>query len=109
MTCKDCLHFNACVHNAVIDDDYSDACGAFKDKSRFIELPCKVGDVVYKIIRRYNSKRIAIIQGTVKRFTISRNGIDIFIQEWVSKGNLGKDVFFTREEAEKALAKRGAK
>lgn len=44
MTCKDCLH-NEMRYGTHTDD--SPACCDFKDKSRFIELPCKVGDTAY--------------------------------------------------------------
>ena len=54
MTCKDCLHYEVCK------DDLSDSelnremtedchCCYFKDKSKFIELPCKVGDTVFVV------------------------------------------------------------
>ena len=41
-TCKDCLHGDVCftVLNSML-------CQHFKDRSRFVELPCKVGDRVY--------------------------------------------------------------
>ena len=41
MTCKDCIYYDVC------DDYILTFCRGFKDKSRFIELPCKVGDTVY--------------------------------------------------------------
>ena len=40
MTCKDCLHNEMC-YGTHTDD--SPTCCDFKDKSRYIELPCKVG------------------------------------------------------------------
>lgn len=94
MVCKDCLHFNACVHNAVIDDDYSVACGAFKDKSSCIELPCKVGDTVYQTdgVRIY-SLDIAGIIGVI--YDTESIAFDSSV--------IGKSIYLTREEAEKAL------
>lgn len=54
MTCKDCYHYDACkCVNSKLDEMYGNrngtqyGCGYFKDKSRFIELPCKVGATVY--------------------------------------------------------------
>ena len=56
MTCKDCISFEACsFRNSLpifygesdsddIYDTMETACKAFKDKSKFIELPCSVGD-----------------------------------------------------------------
>lgn len=50
-TCKDCLHVEACknlyeIHGDGLSSD-SHACKYFKDRARFVELPCKVGDMVY--------------------------------------------------------------
>lgn len=44
-TCEDCMHFEVCcyvVNNMPI-------CDSFKDKSKFLELPCSIGDTVYEI------------------------------------------------------------
>lgn len=66
MTCKDCIHYDMCggfipsdLDKDVFDycrkgrtdeiPDIEERCNSFKDKSRYIELPCKVGDTVYKI------------------------------------------------------------
>lgn len=57
MTCKDCIHFDVCsdrkIYNenfGTLENDVQNAetrCTAFKDKSKYIELPCKIGDTVY--------------------------------------------------------------
>ena len=39
-TCKDCIHFEVCCYV----DVFLPACDSFKDKSKFIELPCAIGD-----------------------------------------------------------------
>lgn len=54
MTCKDCIHYELCeirgyTYNENLDESVDIICGDFKDKSRYIELPCKVGDTVYVI------------------------------------------------------------
>ena len=41
-TCKECVHNNIC--NLQHIEKY---CDHFKDRSRFVELPCKIGDIVY--------------------------------------------------------------
>lgn len=46
-TCNDCIHSDVCyVINAKIApaDTPCDECTKFKEKSKFVELPCKVGD-----------------------------------------------------------------
>lgn len=59
MTCKDCMHCEICLnkrkHHIVINgflfyfecEDIEKICSTFKDKSKYIKLPCKVGDTVY--------------------------------------------------------------
>ena len=55
MTCKDCIHYDVCYENRDGMDIYAlmqskeveTFCNHFKDKSRYIELPCKVGDTAY--------------------------------------------------------------
>lgn len=59
MTCKDCIHYNVCSKlctgidmNLFMKDDNttaSESCIDFKDKSKFVELPCNVGDKYYRI------------------------------------------------------------
>ena len=51
-TCKDCIHYDACkdMYDG-IKEDFDDkvdveCCEFFKDKDRFIELPCDKGDVL---------------------------------------------------------------
>lgn len=44
-TCKDCLHIGICPN--LNHDTVADKCPDFKDRSRFVELPCKVGDTMY--------------------------------------------------------------
>lgn len=55
MTCKDCIHCEMCkriddkmeVKNMSLNETIQEMCRDFKDKSKYIELPCKVGDTVY--------------------------------------------------------------
>lgn len=58
MTCKDCIHYDVCSKKhwhvecnkyACDLNDIENRCDDFKDKSRFIELPCKIGDTVYLV------------------------------------------------------------
>ena len=105
MTCKDCYHYEACKDmyeiNFELDsfdksiemqnyDNMLDYCKLFKAKDKVIELPCKVGDTVYKIgsIYRNGKEKFYIYQGKFGYSCIRR---------------FGKTVFLTKEEAEKAL------
>lgn len=62
-TCKDCVHFEVCELKRnhyylgkpigeVNDAEF--ACRHFKNKLRFVALPCKIGDTVYKICPKCN-------------------------------------------------------
>lgn len=76
-----------------------------------IVLPCKVGDTVYEICERRRSGKWqkAIVERVVHGIEI---GIDNILTArcgtttYVYLSRLGKTVFLTREEAEKALAER---
>ena len=54
-TCKEnCLYYPKCYDFGLDDEcslmvDCQKECKDFKDRNRFVELPCKVGDVVYTI------------------------------------------------------------
>lgn len=51
-TCENCLHYDVCL-NAFGDCLYK-TCDSFKDKAKFIELPCPIGTDLYRIDSRQN-------------------------------------------------------
>ena len=73
MTCKDCIRYDVCEYEYpefVHEKDGKNAdmekeCIQFKDKSRFVELPCKVGDTVY-IVDRTRDGRLGSIYRVVE-------------------------------------------
>lgn len=93
MTCKDCIHYDVCYKKPDHFDDLSvnGGCIDFADKSRFIELPCKVGDKVW-----YIHKEKIYCQSVSKRN----------IYSIATSGKLGHSLFLSREEAGKALKER---
>lgn len=108
MTCKDCVHYDVCnrIGNKILNG--FEVCDQFKDKSRFVELPCKAGDILYEITeRRIKSHWVkCIVRRVVLRIEVGLNGyisakcgttISVPLQ------NIGKTVFLTREEAEEKL------
>lgn len=110
MTCKDCVHYEMCeaLEKNGISKIHPSLCGCFKDKSKFIELPCKVGDMVWVINRKeiYNCRVYGIsIDYKCAWFTFFYNGL---FPEFKEKkvyylSEFGKTVFLTKEEAEQAL------
>lgn len=85
-------------------------CDYYKDQSRFVELPCKVGDTVYVIESIAGEEKI--IQDHVETMGIGyyADGINIYQWDGVKTDgyfeDFGKTVFLTREEAEQALKER---
>lgn len=105
-TCKDCLHYDLCKEFTDYTEEfiasceknfekYGDAkekCEYFKDKSKSVDLPCKVGEDLYRL-KTINGKTI-ITTTQLNQNTLWRI---------VFGGEYGKSVFLTKEEAEKAL------
>ena len=104
MTYKDCIHDEICVFRG--KGNCPDECAQFKDKARFVELPCKIGDVVYCIRKNPYEKGIYVKENKV--LTIDWNG-DYFVLFTTVSEILGKTVFLTREDAERALRKRNGR
>lgn len=113
MTCKDCVHYDVCeaLEKNGISRIYPLQCGCFKDKSKFIELPCKVGDKVWfiKFMWNYAKQPTPAMVCGIKTF--SNSGTFTFtaltdennIARSFINQDIGKTVFLTKEEAEKAL------
>ena len=121
MDCIDCPAFDQLVERLAAYEDIAELCGgvdrlrelAEADKDgRVVVLPCKVGDTVYMIERIFDidngvcdeicARKVIGYGGNNlnKLWLIGSGGIcnvSIFVSEF------GKTVFFTREEAEKAL------
>ena len=108
MKCEDCIHFDLCSegYEHIFGNEYRNkvetVCKTFKNKSLFVELPCKVGDTVYRI-RRNPYK--AVLERTVVSVSICMNCKGNI--EWrlftTVEDTLGETVFLTREEAKKRL------
>lgn len=97
MTCEDCIHYDICL--GAFGVLVSRVCDSFKDKSKFIELPCSIGD--YCI---YENKIWYILQityfGSDDDFVLSLT--DIVSSRF--KKIFASDVeFISKEEAEKRL------
>ena len=108
--CSNCLCEKVCRyndgHNLYCKNDY--VCPHFTDRSKLVNLPCKVGDKLYEITSR---KTISEYQVTAIRIELFGIFVDWkitqgFVDKYISgmpAGEIGNSVFLTREEAEKAL------
>lgn len=111
MTCEDCIHFEVCCYV----DRFLPICDSFKDKSKFIELPCSVGDTVYTILYHnvFEAEVVCIRPFVFKNHIEYRGNVVITMTDpFYSDGRLleqelfvvfDKDTFLIREEAEKKL------
>ena len=119
--CRDCLHWEACREYVTrsaaargVDLDTteleqifdSDGCDHFHDSSRFVELPCKVGDRLYVPIpkSKYIVEYVVIAlwieeSGTIIRVVDTR----FFTVNILFTQDIGTKAFLTKEEAEQAL------
>lgn len=116
MTCKECIHYDVCdaLEANGISKVYPSQCGCYKPKSRFIELPCEVGQKVYWI--NFVSKQIETDK--VISLHLYEDGFSITTKT-ISNGSKAistytedrfkRIMFLYQEEAEKALAERNKK
>lgn len=101
--CKDCIHNKACRSflvvshsktelDAIANVEHASLCKNFKDKSLIIELPCRVGDVLWQH---------SPITGEPISFKVPD-------MHWILNNveEFGQTVFLTREDAERALKER---
>lgn len=116
MTCKDCIHYDICHNNFKnidLNEEMTDehCCVYFKDKSRIIELPCKVGDTVY--YPWIYDGQCGVSFNKVESIKIYVNGLPLMVvEDWKSdmpmpisfcNEDFGKTVFLTKKEAEAKL------
>ena len=125
MNCKDCYHYDVChIRINSIDflpvikgkvslasimykecDDVEKHCLHFKDKSRIIELPCKVGDEIYCIngTQTYKAKVHCVSCGgrcsdwQFHIYDCDKDNACVLLKDFK------KDWFLTKEEAEAKL------
>lgn len=87
MTCKDCYHCSVCCgydeEKANREYPSAEKCRDFKDKSRIVELPCKIGDelnneIVHEIdFREFESQGEVRQEGFVH--TMNKEDLDSII------------------------------
>lgn len=113
MTCKDlCIHCDVCI--MANKDDYLNEevlaadCSQYKPKSRFVELPCEVGQSVYCLVDGFKEPMEARIYSITiqKEGVIMRCGVKGYYGVSYMSTDYGKKFFGAKEEAEKALAER---
>lgn len=63
-----------------------------------VEIPCFIGDTIYFIGKRKKH----VHASTVRRILITRGGVWLILR-CGKKGRIGKDLFFSEEDAEASM------
>lgn len=126
MTCKDCIHYDVCsgftptdLDRDVFDycregrtdeiPDIEERCSGFKDSNRLIELPYKVGTKVYIAYEEHINQ---VFDGALVSYSLDSAHLwfnchyTCGLNMWHPIEDFGKNVFLTKEDAEKALKER---
>lgn len=102
MDCKDCYHYDVCSKK-------DEMCKNFKDKSLIVELPCKLGQIVYDVvlcndgIHRIFRMKISKIEpfGVLYPNWIWNLFLtDNYNYAYRTFSDIGKKLFFSKDEAE---------
>ena len=118
-TCRDCIHYDVCHNNFKnidLNEEMTDkrCCVYFKDKSRFIELPCKVGDEIYVLNRGNIPQKMILDEPDIRCHCPKEDNLcmalcddikhNICAYRFKNDGSdIGEKVFRTKSEAEAKL------
>ena len=102
MVCENCLYNKNCQFLLKYKNKEAEGCTAFEDKSEWVHLPCKVGDIVYCFEPCFGTDHHPKLKVVEKEIIESKTIATVFGLNF-DINSIGKTVFLTREEAEKAL------
>ena len=118
MTCKDCIHYDACKNAAyeyygedaasAYDDDscckaFAEICENFSDKAEWFHLYVKDHGAAYYPIGQ--GDKAQVIEEPIYGLAI-KNGKHCIIDECGDFYEIGEEVFLTKEEAQKVVERR---
>lgn len=105
MTCKDCLHYEAC-DNILLPFELDETCSKFTYKYEWVHLPVNIGDQVYVVYAdeiQHTSIYRMKLESEYDHFTY-------IVECMIACGGarfedfiFGQTAFLTREEAKKAM------
>ncbi len=111
MTCKDCVHYEVCLESAEVkkesficfeEEGMDLICEFFKPKSRFVELPCEVGQTIYRVGKgKVWEWEIAVVEVYPDEIALVDDS-----DNYIKPEEIGKTVLLSREQAENALKER---
>ena len=112
--CNKCFHFKVCKKAENVENyKLQGECGEFVDEELVVVLPCKVYDDIYCFEKyRHHSLHEEFPEATVicslkvQGFEMFGTDLNFFTEQKRLRGSdIGKSVFFSKKEAEKALSK----
>ena len=96
-TCKECVHVGVCSYAQNSNNEF-EHCANFRARSRFVELPCKLGDVIFYTVM------LKTYQAVVDRIELYDEGVAIITADGYCVDST--ICYHTQEEAEQALKER---
>lgn len=99
MGCTNCIHNFVCT--ILQNSGYQQDCKCFIDKECIIELPCKLGEMIYAIVEKKKGNKEEKYR-YIQSYYLTYSNIERVIK------NFGKTIFLTQEDAEMALSKMNA-
>ncbi len=102
MICENCLYNKNCQFLLKHKNGEVEGCTDFEDKSEWVHLPCKVGDVVYCFEPFFDTDHHPKLKVVEKEIIELKTIATVFGLNF-DIDRIGKTVFLTHEEAEKAL------
>lgn len=103
MTCKDCIHYDACLDWCRGFGQESELCDHFSDKSEWFHLSDKDYKTAYYAVGYGNKAQI--IEEPIYGLAI-KNGKHHIIDECGDFYEIGEEVFLTKEEAQNVVERR---
>lgn len=112
MTCKDCIHYEVCCDEYELA--HAENCNNFKDKSKYIELPCKVGETLYVFNKANKPQKMILEAPDIRCHCAEEDNLcvalcsdrkhNICARRLMNDGSdIGEKVFLTKSEAEQKL------
>lgn len=103
MTCKDCLHYEACLDRCRGFGQETELCEHFSDNSEWVHFPGKDYKTAYFAIGRDDEARV--IAEPICGWGV-KNGRPCIIDEYGYIYEIATEVFLTKENAEKEVERR---
>lgn len=110
MLCKNCVHFAVCANvycevtaETEIKNIHGKPCYYFEDKSKYIALPCKVGDRVYVICYKRNVQPYIRVETVLHMNYLQGKSLALWQIHTEYAAHNAKDVIYTKSEAEQKL------